>query len=129
MSDAVEQDRAGDTFAAEVDALQEVRPVADLQGHEVCADVHVALTLARAVVDSRDRRVASSADAESSDTLLRELRAVGVTEAAPQLIAMVALVDTAVHLLADAGARSQGDAWEQLRKEVLRKHCQAPDSL
>jgi hypothetical protein len=42
---------------------------------------------------------------------------------------MVALVDTAVDRLADAGAMSDDDAWAEIRKDVLRKHCQSPDSL
>jgi hypothetical protein len=47
--------------------------------------------------------------------LVRELRAFGVDEAAPQLIAMVALVDAT-------------EAWDQLCEDVLRKHCHEPDS-
>jgi hypothetical protein len=42
---------------------------------------------------------------------------------------MVALVDTAVDRLADAGAMSEADAWAEIRKDVIRKHCQAPDTL
>ena len=129
MAEAFEQDKAGDTLASEVDHLQEVRPLSALQGHEVCADIHMALSVVRAVLSSRDSRVAASFEVESSDTLLRELRALGVTEAAPQLIAMVALVDTAVSRIADSGVMGEEDAWEELTKEVLRRHCEAPDSL
>lgn len=113
----------------ELEHLQEVQPIAALQGHELCSDIHAALAVAEAVLTSRDRRVADTPEAESSETLLREIRALGVTEAAPQLVAMVALVDTAVDRLADAGALSQHDAWEEIRKDVIRKHCKSPDTL
>ena len=46
-------------------------------------------------------------------------------EVAPQLVAMVALVDTAVDRLAETGTMSRTDAWEMIRKDVLHKHCQA----
>jgi hypothetical protein len=72
--------------------------------------------------------VAEATSADSTDSLLRELRALGVVAAAPQLVAMVAIIDTAVDRLADAGAMSESDAWEQLRKEVMRRHCQSPDT-
>jgi hypothetical protein len=42
---------------------------------------------------------------------------------------MVALVDTAVDRLADAGAMSEDDAWAEIRKDVLHKHCHAPGTL
>lgn len=128
MAEVFEQDQSGEALAADVDHLQEVQPVSALRGHEVCADIHTALSVVKAVLDSRDKRVASPKDEESSDTLLREVRALGVTEVAPQLIAMVAIVDIAIGRLADSGAMGEADAWEQLRKEVVRKHCQAPDS-
>jgi hypothetical protein len=41
---------------------------------------------------------------------------------------MVAIVDTAVDRLADAGAMTESEAWEQLRKDVVRKHCQSPET-
>ena len=129
MSEASEQDGIAGTVASQVDHLQEIRPVTALQGHEVCSDIHTALSVAQAVLDSRNKRVADPSEAESGDALLRELRALGVEEAAPQIIAMVALVDTAVNRLADAGAMTEGDAWEQIRKDVIRRHCQAPDAL
>jgi len=100
-----------------------------LHGHEVCADIHTALSVAQAVLTSRNERVADRTETDSSDALLRELRALGVEDVAPQLIAMVALVDIAVDRVAESGAMSENDAWEQIRKEVLRKHCQAPDSF
>jgi hypothetical protein len=109
--------------SAEVDRLQVVRPLSVVEGHELCADIHLALTVAQTLITSRDRRVADASDSESSDALLRELRALGVEAAAPQLIAMVALIDTAVDRLADAGAMSVDDAWAEIRKDVLRKHC------
>jgi hypothetical protein len=118
-----------DELPAAVDHLQEVRPVVAMQGHEMCADIHTALAVTQAVLTSRNRRVAEQPEAESSETILREVRALGIEAAAPQLIAMVALVDSAVSQLADSGAMSEDDAWEQLRKDVLRKHCQSPDSL
>jgi hypothetical protein len=115
-------DRRG-PVSAEVDRLQVVRPLSVVEGHELCADIHLALTVAQTLITSRDRRVADASDSESSDALLRELRALGVEAAAPQLIAMVALIDTAVDRLADAGAMSVDDAWAEIRKDVLRKHC------
>jgi len=117
------------TVPSQVDHLQEVRPVSAVQGHDLCADIHLALSVAEAVLTSRDMRVADAPDGESSATLLRELRALGVDAVAPQLVAMVALVDTAVNRLADAGAMSTNDAWAEIRKDVLRKNCQSPDIL
>ncbi len=117
------------TVPAQVDHLQEVRPVSAMQGHEVCFEIHLALSVAEAVLTSRNQRVAETSDRDSSDALIRELRALGVEAVAPQLVAMVALVDTAVDRLADAGAMSNGDAWAEIRKDVLRKHCQSPDTL
>ena len=114
---------------AQVDHLQQVRPVSAMQGHELCADIHLALSVAQAVLTSRNRRVADTPDADSSDALLRELRALGVEAVAPQLVAMVALVDTAVDRLADAGAMSEADAWAEIRKDVLRNHCRSPNTL
>jgi hypothetical protein len=111
----------------QIDRLQEVRPVWQMQGHEVCADVHVALSVAQAVLASRDERISEMPGADTADAVLRELRALGVDEVAPQLLAMVTLVDTAVDLVAETGAMSEEDAWEKLRKGVLRRHCQAPD--
>jgi hypothetical protein len=112
---------------AQLEQLQEVRPVWQLQGHEVCADIHMALSVAQAVLTSRNERVADVPDDTSGDAMLRELRALGIQEAAPQLVAMVAIVDSAVDRLAEVGAMSQDDAWAQLRKDVLAKHCQSPD--
>jgi hypothetical protein len=117
------------TLPSQVDHLQEVRPVSAVQAHDLCADLHLALSVAEAVLTSRDKRVADPPDAESSATLLRELRALGIDAVAPQLVAMVALVDTAVNRLADAGAMSANDAWAEIRKDVLRKNCQSPDIL
>lgn len=118
-----------DAVPGQIDRLQEVRPVWQMQGHEICADVHMALSVAQAVLNSRDERIAAMSDADSGTSVLRELRALGVKEAAPQLVAMVALVDTAVVLVAEAGTMSEEDAWEKIRKGVLRRHCQAPDAL
>jgi hypothetical protein len=111
-----------------VEQLQEVRPVWQLQGHELCADVHVALAVAEVVLMSRRRRTAEMAEPNPGVGLLRELRALGVQEAAPQTIAMVALVEIAVDRLAEFGTMSEEDAWEQLRKDVLGRHCQAPNA-
>ena len=112
---------------AQVEQLQEVRPVWELQGHELCADVHVALAVAEAVLTSKRSRITGLPEASSGDALLRELRALGVQEASPQTIASVALVDIAVHRLAEVGMMSEQDAWDQLRKDVLARHCQSPD--
>lgn len=112
---------------AQLEQLQEVRPVWQLQGHEVCADIHLVLAVAQAVLTSRNERVADLPDEQSGDAVLRELRALGVQEAAPQLVAMVAVVESAVDRLAEVGTMSHDDAWEQLRKDVLAKHCQSPD--
>jgi uncharacterized protein (DUF2267 family) len=120
------KDETNSSVPTQVERLQELRRVDQLQGHEVCADVHRALDVAQAVLTSRNERVADMSEAESSATLIRELRAIGVEEAAPQLIAMVAVVDTAVDRIADAGGMSENDAWELIRKDVLRKHCQGP---
>ncbi len=111
-----------------VEQLQEVRPVWQLQGHELCADVHVALSVAEAVLMSRQRRTSEMSEPSPGDELLRELRALGVQEAAPQTVAMVALVEIAVDRLAELGTMSEQDAWELLRKDVLGRHCQAPDA-
>ncbi len=111
-----------------VEQLQEVRPVWQLQGHELCADIHFALSVAEAVLMSRQQRIAEISEPSAGDGLLRELRALGVQEAAPQTVAMVALVEIAVDRLAELGTMSEQDAWEQLRKDVLGRHCQAPDA-
>ena len=113
---------------AQVEQLQEVRPVWELQGHEVCADVHIALSVAEAVLRSQRGRIAELPESNPGDALLRELRALGVQEASPQTIAMVALVDIAIDRLADAGAMSEQEAWEQLYKDVLARHCQSPSA-
>jgi hypothetical protein len=112
-------------LSSQVQRLQEVRPAAELQGHEVCADVHRALDVAHAVLTSRNQRVSDLSEAEEGAALIRELRAAGVEEMAPQLVAMVALVDTAVDRLAETGTMSRTDAWEMIRKDVLHRHCQA----
>jgi hypothetical protein len=122
-------DLPDDTAPAAVEQLQELRPVNAMQGHEVCADIHTALAVAEAVLASRNYRVAEFPDSDSSGGLIRELRALGVVEAAPQLIAMVALVDVAVDRIAELGAMSEADAWEKIRKDMLGKHCQAPDPI
>jgi hypothetical protein len=127
--EAAMSEPVGTRVPSQVDHLQEVRPVSAVQGHDLCADIHLALSVAEAVLTSRDMRVADAPDAESGATLLRELRALGVDAVAPQLVAMVALVDTAVNRLADAGAMSANDAWAEIRKDVLRKNCQSPDIL
>ena len=112
----------------EVMRLQRPAPDGPIEGHEVCADIHTSLSLAEAVVRSRQQRVAEATTVGSTEGMLRELRALGVVEAAPQLIALVAIIDAAVDRLADAGATTESDAWEQLRKDVVRKHCQSPDT-
>lgn len=112
----------------EVERLQRPGSTRAREGHEVCADIHTSLSVAEAVVRSRRHRVAQAASLDSTESLLRELRALGVVEAAPQLVAMVAIIDAAVDRLADAAAVSEADAWEQLRKDVVRKHCQSPDT-
>jgi hypothetical protein len=112
----------------EVERLQRPVPNNAREGHEVCADIHTSMSVAEAVVRSRSQRVADATSAESTESLFRELRAMGVVEAAPQLVAMVAIIETAIDRLADAGAMNESDAWEQLRKDVVRKHCQSPDT-
>ncbi len=112
----------------EVERLQRPGPISSREGHELCADIHISLSVAEAVVRSRRQRVSEATSAESAESLLRELRALGIGDAAPQLVAMVAIIDTAVDRLADAGAMSESDAWEQLRKDVVRTHCQSPDT-
>ena len=114
------------TAPAAIEQLQGLRPVNTMQGHEVCADIHTALSVAEVVFASRNDRVAEFADSDSSSGLIRELRALGVVEAAPQLIAMVAVVDVAVDRIAELGGMSETDAWEKIRKDLLSKHCQAP---
>jgi hypothetical protein len=113
---------------AEMHDFQEIRPVWELQGHEVCRDVHLALSIAQAVLHSRQERVGDLTAPDSGEALVRELRALGVREASPQTVAMVALVDTAVHRLADVAGTTTEDAWDQLRKDVLVRHCQSPDA-
>jgi hypothetical protein len=128
MADLTDADLTNDVATpAQVEQLQEIRPVWELQGHELCADVHLALAVAHAVLNSRRERVSDLPDTSSGDTLLRELRALGVQEVSPQTIAMVALVDSAVGRLAQVGAMSEQDAWESLRKDVLVRNCQSPD--
>lgn len=129
MSQEAQPDVASGAVPTQVEQLQELRPVNEMQGHEVCGDIHTALSVAQAVLTSRNERVADTPEAQSSAALIRELRAVGVEEAAPQLVAMVALVDVAVDKIAEAGVMTKDDAWEQIRKDVLRKHCQAPDTV
>lgn len=111
---------------AHVEQMQEVRPVWELRGHEVCADLHLALSVAEAVLTSQRSRVAKLADSSPGDALLRELQALGIRETSPQTLAMVLLVDAAVHRLAELGSISEAQAWEQLRGEVLAKHCRLP---
>jgi uncharacterized protein (DUF2267 family) len=127
MSQPENHDGSAGTLPSQVERLQETRPTNQLQGHEVCGDIHRALSVAQVVLESRNDRVAELTDAESSEALIRELRAMGVEEAAPQLLAMVALVDSAVDRIVELGGMSESDAWEQIRKDVLRKHCQGPD--
>jgi DUF1009 family protein len=115
-----------DRLVARAEKLQRAQAVTALQGHDVCADIHTALDVAQALVISRDGRAFASPAAESTDGLLRELRAMGMEQATPQLVAMIALVDTAVDQLADASALDRPAAWEQLRKDVLRRHCSLP---
>ncbi len=129
MSQEDQPDVASGAVPAQVERLQELRPVIEMQGHEVCGDIHTALSVAQAVLTSRNERIADLPEAQSSAALIRELRAIGVEEAAPQLVAMVALVDVAVDKIAEAGVMTKDDAWEQIRKDVLRKHCQAPDTV
>jgi hypothetical protein len=128
MSDVDTRSGAEEPMPSQLDRLQEVRPVWQIQGHEVCADIHVALSVAETVLTSRDERVTPMPDADSPNAMLRELRALGVDEVAPQLVAMVSLIDTAVEQLAEAGAMTEQDAWDKIRKGVLRRHCQAPDA-
>jgi uncharacterized protein (DUF2267 family) len=129
MSQPGQHDGANGTVPSQAERLQELRPTHELQGHEVCGDIHRALSVAQAVLASRNDRVAELAAAESSTALIRELRALGVEEAAPQLIAMVALVDSAVDRIAELGGMTEHDAWEQIRKDVLGRHCQSPDAV
>jgi hypothetical protein len=103
-------------------------PVRAMQGHEVCADIHMALEVAHTVLTSRDERVADLSGPDLNEALLRELRALGVHEAAPYLIAMVALLDTAIHALAVAASIDRDQAWHQIRSDVLKNHCQDPDT-
>lgn len=112
----------------EVMRLQRPAPIGPLEGHDVCSDLHTSLSLAEAVVRSRQQRVADATSVESSESMLRELRALGVVDPTPQLVAMVAIIETAVGRLADVGATSESDAWEQLHKDVVRRHCQSPDT-
>ncbi|MDI1465375.1 hypothetical protein QEZ54_30845 [Catellatospora sp. KI3] len=112
----------GDTLA-QIGKLQEVQPIWQLEGHEVCRDVHFALSVAQAVLKSQRERVADLADPNSGAQLLRELQALGVHEASPQTVAMVALVESAVDRLAAVGAMSRQDAWQQLYRDVLDRHC------
>jgi hypothetical protein len=101
MSQADQHDEANGTVPAHIERLQELRPVSEMQGHEVCAGVHTALSVAHAVLTSRNERVADPIDAQSSAALIRELRALGVEDAAPQLNSMVALVDPGVDRIVD----------------------------
>jgi hypothetical protein len=126
MSEPHNENRTAGTLRSQIERLQDVRPTYELQGHEVCADIHRALSVAQVVLGSRNQRSAETTEAESSSALIRELRAIGIEEAAPQLTAMVALVDTAVDRIVELGGMSAPDAWEQIRKDVLRKHCQGP---
>jgi hypothetical protein len=42
----------------QIGRLQELRPVNEMRGHQVCADIHTALAVAHAVLTSRNERVA-----------------------------------------------------------------------
>lgn len=113
---------------AEGERPQSRRPISTTQEHEICADLHTTLDLAQSVLTSRDERVADMPD-DSNSTLLRELRALGIGEAAPYLVAMVAMVDAAVDRLAGAGGLTREAAWGKIRGDVLRDHCANPDSI
>src|SRR5262249_1492480 len=122
MSEAIEE------TVEQVDRLQQIRPLAALQGHEMCADIHAALSVANGVLTSRNERVAPLSEVDASNALLRELRALGINDASPQLVALLAIVDAGVGRLAEVGGTTDDEAWEEIRKEVLRKHCQDPAS-
>ena len=119
---------SADELVARVEQLERVQPVSALQGHDVCADIHTALDVVHTLIISRDSRGFVSPASESTVSLLRELRAMGVNRATPELVAMIAIVDTAVDQLADASVGRREFAWEQLRKDVLGRHCSAPCS-
>jgi hypothetical protein len=114
-----------EAMPVQLEQLEVVRPVWEIEGHEVCGDVHIALSVAEAVLTSQRNRVAELPDSTYADALLRELQALGVKEASAQTIAMVVLVDTAIHRLSDLGNISEQAAWDQLRQEVLARHCQS----
>src|SRR5690349_22318596 len=57
---------------AQIEELQVVRPVWELAGHEVCADVHLALAIAKAILTSRQKRVAEPFASPSTEELVRE---------------------------------------------------------
>jgi hypothetical protein len=128
MTTPTEPRPALEGLTADVNRLQDVQPVTALPGHEVCGDVHTALTVAQTVLDSRDQRAFASPEREASDSLVRELRALGVMHATPQLVAMVAVIDAAVDQLAEVGTSSRQEAWTRLRQDVLRRYCSAPDT-
>jgi hypothetical protein len=115
-----------DELVARVEQLQRLYPMTSLPEHDICADIHTALDLTQTLLVSRDGRAFASPASESTSGLLRELRAMGIDQAAPQLVAMIAVVDAAVDQLADVAASSRQVVWEQLRKDVLRRHCSSP---
>ena len=117
---------SADQLNVRVQQLQRAHPVKTFKGHDVCAAIHTALDVAETLLTSRDGRAFASPASESAESLLRELRAMGIVDATPQLVAMVALVDTAVDQLADASAAERKLVWEHLRKDVLRRHCSSP---
>jgi hypothetical protein len=110
-----------------MEELQRSRRVTELQGHDACADLHTALDFAQTLLLSRDRRGMFDSESESVSSMLRELRAMGAEQATPELVAMLLLLDAAVDQLADASMAGRQVAWEQLRKEVLSRHCSSPD--
>ena len=119
---------SADNLITRVEQQQSTHRVTTLTGHDVCAAIHTALDVAQTLLTSRDGRAFAGPASESTESLLRELRAMGIVDATPQLVAMVALVDTAVDQLADVSAAERQVVWEQLRKDVLRRHCATPDS-
>ena len=86
-----DEQASAEQLVAQVEQLQRIQPVTALRGHDVCADIHTVLDVAQTLLVSRDRRAFAGPASESTDDLLRELRAMGLDQATPQLVAMIAL--------------------------------------
>jgi hypothetical protein len=91
--------------------------------HDACADIHAALFAAQTALTSRDARVGDLPQEDLNGAVLRELRAAGIIEEVPYLVAMITVLMVAIDQLAAIGNVSRRDAWLRIRDEILETHC------